>query len=116
MRSSTPVRALALADAEVFSAIRAQAIAEEPLSFMSGPDDDRNASIDFVRRMLDDPTQAVFGAFVDDAEQPPALVGIVGILREPKRKRAHRALLWGLYVVAPYRGRSVGRALLRPFV
>ena len=112
MSSSAVVRALTLADAEVFAALRAQAIAEEPLSFMSGPDDDRAASIDFVRRTLDDPTQAVFGALVECAEQRPALVGIVGILREPRRKRAHHASLWGLYVAPSHRGRSVGRALM----
>jgi ribosomal protein S18 acetylase RimI-like enzyme len=110
--SAAVVRALAPGDAEAYVAIRARAVAEEPLSFSSGPGDDRNASIDSVRQTLGDPGQAVFGAFVDRAGQDLELVGIVGMLREPRRKRAHRATLWGLYVAPSQRGRSVGRALM----
>jgi ribosomal protein S18 acetylase RimI-like enzyme len=112
MSSVAAVRALLPGDAETYAAVRARAVAEEPLSFSSGPGDDRNASIDFVRTMLGDPSQAVFGAFVERPERGPELVGIVGILREHHRKRAHRASLWGLYVTPPHRGRSVGRALM----
>jgi ribosomal protein S18 acetylase RimI-like enzyme len=112
MSSDAVVHALAPGDAEIYVSLRAKAVAEEPLSFSSGPGDDRNASIDFVRQMLGDPGQAVFGAFVEHAEQAPELVGIVGILREHHRKRAHRASLWGLYVAPQHRDRRVGRALM----
>jgi ribosomal protein S18 acetylase RimI-like enzyme len=112
MKSSAVVRALAPGDAEIYVAIRARALAEEPLSFTSGPGDDRAASIDFVRNALGDPRQALFGAFVEREGEAPALVGIIGIVREPRRKRAHRASLWGLYVMPSHRGRSVGRSLM----
>jgi ribosomal protein S18 acetylase RimI-like enzyme len=116
MSSSALVRALVPGDAETYVVVRARAIAEEPLSFSSGPGDDRNASMDFVRTMLGDRSQAVFGAFVEQRERGSELVGIVGILREHHRKRAHRASLWGLYVTPPHRGRSVGRALMNAAV
>jgi ribosomal protein S18 acetylase RimI-like enzyme len=106
------VRALHCRDAEDYVALRARAIVEEPLSFSSGPGDDRNASIDFVRQMLGDPGQAVFGALAERGQDGPALVGVVGIRREHHRKRAHRSTLWGLYVAPLHRGRSIGRALI----
>ena len=112
--SAATVRALAPDDAESYVELRAQALLQDPLSFTAGPGDDVASSVDFVRRALADPDQATFGAFVDRGapEAGSELVGIVGINRERHRKRAHRAVIWGLYVTPAHRGHRVGRVLM----
>jgi ribosomal protein S18 acetylase RimI-like enzyme len=99
------IRALSPADAEAYVRVRAEALRQDPLAFGAAPGDDVASSVDFVRNALADPLQATFGAFATD------LVGIVGINRERHRKRAHRAVLWGLYVTPAHRGRGFGRCL-----
>ena len=49
----------------------------------------------------------MFGAFVDGA-----LVGSVGLVRDPRRKRRHAAEIVAMYVPAGHARRGIGRALL----
>jgi ribosomal protein S18 acetylase RimI-like enzyme len=94
-------------DAEAFVALRREALDEEPLAFGASPEDDRGLSLPFVREALGpEHSSAVFGAF------SPNLVGIVGLRREGKKKSAHKAYLWGVYVSTPHRGSGLGMALL----
>ena len=51
--------------------------------------------------------QRGFGAF-DGAR----LVGFAGLRREPLRQLWHKALLWGVFVDAPHRGKGVARRLV----
>jgi ribosomal protein S18 acetylase RimI-like enzyme len=100
------VRLLAPADAEGMVRLRREALAREPEAFSASTEDDVAASLDFVRAALARSDQATFGAFA------PELVGSVGVAREAKRKQAHRAQIWGLYVDAAQRGAGIGRALV----
>ncbi len=50
----------------------------------------------------------MLGAFRDGK-----LVGTVGIQRDPVRKRAHRASIWGVYVATALRKKGIGRQLLK---
>ena len=71
------------------------------------PDDDRSSSPEAVVETLRDPESAIFGAF------DRALVGSIGVYREPHLKAAHKAHVWGMYVAPAHRGRGVGAALLQ---
>ena len=42
----------------------------------------------------------------------PGLVGTIGCMREPRVKRRHVALIWGVYVLPESRGGGLGRRLL----
>ena len=50
--------------------------------------------------------------FILGAFDGRTLVGVVGMQRESQRKLAHKALLWGMYVVPDARGKGVGRLLV----
>lgn len=110
-------RALTPDDAEAFLAIRREALAGEPLAFLSSPEDDVAATIEAARdRLGRAPDAAVFGAFASGLVGLVGLVGIVGVYREQKMKAAHRAHVWGMYVRPEHRGRGLGAALLQAAV
>ena len=108
MSDAPSIRRLRPDDAPALRKLRRDALIQEPLAFKSSPEDDRCASLDFLRAILgDEDEQAVFGAF--DAE---SLVGMVGALRAPRRKLRHRVDVWGVFVLPAHRGRGLARALL----
>ena len=104
--SSSLIRRLTAEDASLFVPFRRAALRESPFAFSSSVEDDRARSMDFVREAIAGRDQAVFGAFA------PQLVGAVGIYRDPSAKGAHKASLWGLYVVPGARSTGLGRALV----
>ncbi len=102
------IRPLAPGEIDAFLELRREALAVAPLAFAASPEDDRGSSADFMRGSLGDPENAaVLGAFDGDR-----LVGIAGVGRFSKKKQAHRAIIWGMYVSPADRGRGLGRALL----
>jgi RimJ/RimL family protein N-acetyltransferase len=105
------IRPLTVADAQAFWDLRLRAFTESPASFTTSPDEWRAHPLAEVERLLGGKTgsssDVVLGAF------EPELCGHVGLRREPRRKVAHRATLWGLYIAADARGRRIGQRLLQ---
>jgi RimJ/RimL family protein N-acetyltransferase len=102
------IRPLRVDDAEAYLALRQQALRDEPMAFLSSPEDDIARTVDAVRTQLRRPPEeaAVFGAFA------AGLVGIVGLHRDHHRKAAHKVHLWGMYVAPAQRRQGVAAALL----
>jgi ribosomal protein S18 acetylase RimI-like enzyme len=104
------IRRLGPAETDEFVRLRRQALETEPYSFAASPEDDRAGSSDFVRESLGKTNQAVVGAF------DPDLVAVAGVFQDAHRKSAHKAHIWGVYVVPSYRGFGLGRALVEAAV
>lgn len=103
------IRRLTPQDVAVFQAFRRRALTEHPLAFASSPEDDRSNDTQEQARALGQPERfAIFGAF--DASS--ALVGMVGLIRQPQAKAAHRAMIWGMYVAPEARRCGTARALM----
>ncbi|MHA4801765.1 GNAT family N-acetyltransferase, partial [Enterococcus faecium] len=80
---------------------------DTPSAFLASPEDDRLSSEAAARELLRPQTHsAVFGACV------PQLAGMVGIYRDSARKAAHKAHLWGVFVLPAHRGHGFARLLL----
>ena len=63
---------------------------------------------DAVReQLLRGPEWVILGSF------QPALIGVVGLIRDRHFKSSHKAHLWGMYVAPAYRGKGVGTDLLQ---
>jgi RimJ/RimL family protein N-acetyltransferase len=108
MSAPTSIRLLTPRDADALIRLRAEALANDPLSFAASPEDDRAHSADIVRASLADvDEQAIFGGFQDGTLQ-----GMVGLYRDPKLKRRHIAHIWGVYVSPNARGIGLGRAMM----
>ena len=105
------IRILAENDAETFMKLRRAALLDAPLAFASSPEDPRAADLEGVRASLRQaPESAVFGYFED------ALLGLVGLYRDPHVKAAYKAHLWGMYVAPVARRRGIARGLLEAVV
>jgi RimJ/RimL family protein N-acetyltransferase len=104
------IRPLTDADAQPFWDMRLRAFTESPTSFNTLPDEWRTHLIGEIERLLrgesGTSSDVVMGAFA------PALVGQAGLRREARYKRAHKATIWGMFVVPEARGRGIARALM----
>ncbi len=102
------VRVLSSTDAEIFQALRLEALRQEPSAFASSYEEECDTPIATVaERLASSPDRCVLGAF--DGE---TLVGMVGLERESMRKLAHKAWIWGMYVTPAARQRGIGRHLM----
>ncbi|MCC7596210.1 GNAT family N-acetyltransferase [Janthinobacterium sp. FW305-129] len=102
------IRLLTPADTAAFRALRLRAILDSPSSFSSSREDElARTPEEHAQRIAGGPLHRAFGAF--DGER---LVGFAGLRREPLRQLWHKAMLWGVFVDAPQRGRGVARRLV----
>ncbi len=104
------VRALGKDDAGDLFRLRCAALRDSPLAFSASPEDDLASSEAAASELLQSEGGSVFGAFA------PALVGMIGLYRMPKRKMAHKVGLWGLFVLPEYRKQGIAVGLLQAAV
>lgn len=106
--AATTVRRLTPTDAQPFQAVRLQGLMECPSAFASSHAEELNTPLATVaERLAFKPDGALFGCF-----DGHTLVGVVGVQREGMTKLAHKAFVWGMYVVPQARQAGVGRRLL----
>lgn len=86
--------------------MRRTGLQHESHSFGASLEDDRTLDPRFVEGALQDPDQAILGAFA------PGLVGMVGIYRDRLLKARHKAQIWGMYVSPEGRGKGTGKQLM----
>ncbi|MFP2931984.1 GNAT family N-acetyltransferase [Pyxidicoccus sp. 3LG] len=101
------IRRLRPDEAEAFWALRLRSLREHPEAFGASLEEDSARPMEAVRARLDGASQCVLGAFEGER-----LVGVVGLRREDSQKLAHKALVWGMYVLPEVRSRGTGRRLL----
>ena len=105
---SVELRVLESSDAAACQALRLRALKECPADFSSSYEEERDTPLHQVaERLAPQPDDVVFGAF-DGA----TLVGTVALARAPRRKLAHKAVIWGVYVAPEYRRRGIARRLM----
>ncbi|MFL6603543.1 MAG: GNAT family N-acetyltransferase [Steroidobacteraceae bacterium] len=101
------IRILTEGDAGELFRLRHSALLDSPLAFLASPEDDLASSEAAVRGLLKPQRESVvFGAYTQ------GLVGMLGLYRANQRKAAHKANLWGMFVVAVCRQQGVGIRLL----
>lgn len=104
------IRHLTPEDTDTYIALRKAMLRDAPASFGSDLTDDRGSDPVLMRQRLKDYPQSVtFGAF-DVATG--RLVGALGFRRETRKKQAHGASLWGMYVDPGCRRRGIARRLV----
>jgi GNAT superfamily N-acetyltransferase len=102
------IRQLEPTDATELLRLLQQAVTEEPLAFVTSPEDHFVSSVDAVREQLERaPDIVIFGAF------EPDMVGMLWFEREARTKLSHQALIWRAFVRKEFRGRGIGGQLLQ---
>jgi ribosomal protein S18 acetylase RimI-like enzyme len=106
------VRILTRADAAAFRDLRLRALREHADAFTSSYEEDVQQPLAATeQRIAGSAANTFWGAFVDGRLQ-----GIVGLLREPRRKNAHKADIVAMYVAPESGRRGLGRALLQAVI
>ena len=90
---------LETADAPAFQRLRIEGFALQPREFRYAPEDEADTPLAEVAARL--ARDFVVGVFEGDM-----LVGIAGLTRLSGVKISHRALLWGMYLRAEFRGQG----------
>lgn len=102
-------RTLTENDVAAYRALRLTALLVDADAFGSTYDEEVGMmDRDIAGRLRPDNHKMVIGAF--DGE---TLVGLVGIYADMKVKLCHKGNIWGMFVMPDYRGRGIGKALLR---
>jgi ribosomal protein S18 acetylase RimI-like enzyme len=106
-------RRLSPADFDSYRKLRLRALKDEPNAFAIDYAEELASGSEFMRDRLDRAfsVTAVFGAF-DPATETQALVAMVGLFRDDRKKTQHRAGIWGVYTLPSHRGRSLSQQLL----
>ncbi|UYZ22887.1 GNAT family N-acetyltransferase [Mesobacillus jeotgali] len=102
------IRRLNGGDAEMYRALRHEALLKNSEAFGSSYEDERNFAASDYGQRLDSKLTYTFGAF--DGEQ---LVGVVTLVPEGKAKLKHRANIFAMYVTSSQRGQGTGRLLMK---
>jgi len=103
------IRHLDANDADLFRTARLAALREDPAAFAVSLDEEIRLPESAFAERLSRSDGYVLGAFADDAR---TLAGAVALHRESGTGMAHKAHLWSMFVLPPFRGRGLARALL----
>jgi L-amino acid N-acyltransferase YncA len=106
------IEQLSSEDAAVYQELRLFALQESPAAFGSSYAEEIDRPLEVVEKRLADSRNHVFGAFDEDGR----LVGIATLRREERVRSAHKAFLFGMYVLPEHRREGVGRALLEAVI
>ena len=103
--SALQIRRLETPDAALYRDIRLEALQRNPEAFGSTFAWESAQPLSWFEASIG--RAAIFGAFLDGT-----LVGMAGFAPQESAKRAHKGLLWGMYVSASARSAGVGKGLV----
>jgi ribosomal protein S18 acetylase RimI-like enzyme len=102
------IRILEPQDAEMYKAIRLEALLKNPEAYSSSYEEELGSSIEKYRGRLNDAHTFTFGAIEENQ-----LVGVVTLVVEKKKKINHRANIFAVYVNHSKRRSGIAKRLMK---
>jgi ribosomal protein S18 acetylase RimI-like enzyme len=106
------IRPLTPLDADAYTTIRREMLADAPWAFAASPESDIALKPGHLAASLAEDGFAIIGAFATAPDAPGPLLAVAGAHRNRHPKLAHRAHIWGVYTTPAARGRGLGRGVL----
>lgn len=103
------IRPLTTADAGNYCELRREMLLDSPWAFGSSPGHDRMGDARAVEEWIGSGAGVIVAAIDDGSGRP---VSVAGAMRESGPKRAHIAVVWGVYTAPAFRCRGLGRAVV----
>jgi RimJ/RimL family protein N-acetyltransferase len=94
-------------DAAEYHRLRLEALRKAPWAFGSSYAEEKKLPLAAFVERLSAKDKWIFGAFAKGR-----LVGVLGLIRESREKRAHHASLVGMYVSTDFQKQGIGAALV----
>lgn len=104
--SEIRTRLLTPEDASAYADLRLRMLRDEPWAFVGTEDNDGFLDVAVAAQRLGERENDIVAA--EDPVTPGRLIASAGVRREPWAKLRHRALIWGVFVEASFRGRGLG--------
>jgi ribosomal protein S18 acetylase RimI-like enzyme len=101
------IRILGPDDAEVYRALRLEALERDPKAFGRSATDYRREPLETIRSRFESPGATTLGAFLEGE-----LVGMATLVRQSGEKERHKANVFAVYVTERARRQGISRALL----
>lgn len=101
------IRRLDIVDTNEVRTLRLEALQNDPSSFSSSYEEERNYPITIFEKRLSQDHSVVFGAW-----SKRQLVGMVTLLREQRRKTEHIGTITGMYVSPLFRRQGIAKRLM----
>ncbi|WP_394888125.1 GNAT family N-acetyltransferase [Mesorhizobium sp. AaZ16] len=106
--SDIVIRPLAEADADLYRALRLEALRDSPDSFSASiAEEEAISDEEMVRRAAPDAPSVTFGAFAGER-----LVGMATYIQNTREKTLHKGAMVAVYVAPDWRAAKLGRKLV----
>jgi ribosomal protein S18 acetylase RimI-like enzyme len=101
------IRRLLPKDVKVYRSLRLRGLRDSPTAFGSSYSEEaRRPLTALASRLGETPATWTFGAFEGER-----LVGVLSLARETRKKKSHKATIFGMYVERKMRRKGIGRRL-----
>jgi GNAT superfamily N-acetyltransferase len=101
------IRRLLPRDVKVYRGLRLRGLRDSPTAFGSSYSEEaRRPLTALASRLRETPATWTFGAF-----EGKRLVGVLSLAREARKKKSHKATIFGMYVERKMRRKGIGRQL-----
>jgi RimJ/RimL family protein N-acetyltransferase len=108
VRPGMTIRRLLPRDVRIYRGLRLRGLRNSPAAFGSSYfEESRRPLKVLAERLKKTPATWTFGAFEDGR-----LVGVLSLVRETRRKKSHKASIFGMYVDKKMRRKGIGKQLI----
>jgi ribosomal protein S18 acetylase RimI-like enzyme len=110
------IRKLTPGDAAAYREMRLEGLKNHPEAFGESYHEFRARTVEDIAEMIPSEPQSRNGFVLGALDDNNQLAGIVSLSRESFAKRAHKDILWGMYVRPEYRRQRVGTQLVNELI